>query len=229
MDRLRDPGVDDGPLLHHASCMSALSDADAAAHDANLRDRESLVSVDSRHGPSDVPPSPSAPLWPGALSYKARPARGSVLQSFASRALSRGRRSPVLPPTPAAPAAGDDAAYDLSLLRSAAPPGHDARYDVIPEEEPALPVFDVTSALGPLGSHDADSVAKFQEQEARGMLTGGLGRGFDQDPRLRLRHSELLSSPLSLSRSLARRASTKPVDRAATIREAGQDEANRRG
>ncbi|KAF4507871.1 hypothetical protein G6O67_004322 [Ophiocordyceps sinensis] len=270
MDHLGKPGrepsrqsdsLNGGPLRHYPSNVSALSDADftpydPALHSQNLRGRESLLSIDSRHEaqaqarahdqsdptrPDGGSPHASAPAWPGSFAYTGGGAfspsgRGSVLESFASRTLSRGRRKSSrasLLSQNAIPTSIEEEEYDLSLLRSAAPLGQEPRYDAIPEEEPAVSIFDVTSALGPMGSHDADFIKKLQAQEAQGTLTGGLGRGFAEDPRLRLCDSELLSSPLvssrSLTRSFSRRRSTKTVSRAETIREAGQGEANRRG
>ncbi|KAM4063911.1 spray [Hirsutella rhossiliensis] len=263
MDHLSEPGrepsrqsdaLDGGPLRHYPSNISALSDAGFTPYDPtlhsqqNLRGRESLISIDSRHeadpgrsgGGSSYDPSPA---WPGSSPYtgaaggtRFAPVRGSVLESFASRTLSRGRRKSSrasLRPQNAVPASIEEEEYDLSLLRSAAPLGQEPRYNAIPEEEPAVPIFDVTSALGPMDSHDADFIKKLQEQEAQGTLTGGLGQGFAGDSRLRLRDSELLSSPMvpsrSLTRSFTRRRSVKAVGRAETIREAGQGEANRRG
>jgi hypothetical protein len=129
--------------------------------------------------------------------------------------------------------------YDLSLLRTAAPMGKltstsRGGYAAIHEEEyehDAVPAFDFTSTLGPLGAHDDAFIKKFQEEEAKGHLTGGIGQGFHAGSRL---HSkDLLSEPhsvqRSLSRSFSRRNPSKPLDRSETLRHMGQDEANRRG
>ena len=128
---------------------------------------------------------------------------------------------------------GDE--YDMSLLRSAAPIGEDPRYEAVAEEgpaqegEPAAPVFDVTSALGPMSLQDGDFVSRLQQQEARGNLTGGLGQGFR--PASRVKDSDLLSpvSPLrSVSKSFSFHKASRPLKRAETIRLMAQDEANRR-
>lgn len=206
-----------------------------------VRGRESLLSIDSRHEAQGWSgggsPRASATAWPGSFAYTGAgasypsPARGPVLESFAARTLSRGqRRSSRAPLLPQSTVSGsiEEEEYDLSLLQSAAPVGQEARYDAIPEDEAVVPIFDVTSALGPMSSHDADFIKKLQEQEAQGTLTGGLGQGFAGDSRLRLRDSELVSSR-SMRRSFTRRRSVKPVGRVETIREAGQGEANRRG
>ncbi|PNY25655.1 Uncharacterized protein TCAP_04406 [Tolypocladium capitatum] len=58
-------------------------------------------------------------------------------------------------------------------------------HTAMPEEEPVDgAVLDVTSALGPMDSHEVEFMEKLQEQEANGTLTGGLGRGVGRDSRV---------------------------------------------
>ncbi|RDA93673.1 hypothetical protein CP533_4904 [Ophiocordyceps camponoti-saundersi (nom. inval.)] len=99
-------------------------------------------------------------------------------------------------------------------------------YDESPPPTPT-PVFDVTSALGPLATQDDDFVKKLQAHEANGTLTGGLGRGFVSSP------STYSSSPFRVRDADLLRQSTQrrktSFRRRQTLREAGQDEANRRG
>ncbi|RDA87721.1 hypothetical protein CP532_1798 [Ophiocordyceps camponoti-leonardi (nom. inval.)] len=92
------------------------------------------------------------------------------------------------------------------------------------------PVFDVTSALGPLATQDDDFVKKLQAHEANGTLTGGLGRGFvlspsnstaSSSPPFRVRDADLMRQSTNRRKTSFRRRQT--------LREAGQDEANRRG
>ncbi|OAA46062.1 hypothetical protein NOR_02815 [Metarhizium rileyi] len=123
--------------------------------------------------------------------------------------------------------------YDMSLLHTATPMGTVARYDIIPEDDEIAPppVIDITSAMGPMTTHDTAFIKSLQEQEANGTLTGGLGQGIHPDARLR--DTELLSSPTFLkrnpARSITRPKSTGPPARRDTIQFIGQEEANRRG
>jgi hypothetical protein len=132
------------------------------------------------------------------------------------------------------PASIQEEEYDMSLLPSAAPMGVAApRFHAVSEDDEMAPppAVDITSAMGPMSSHDADFIKGLQDQEAKGTLTGGLGQGIRPDSRLR--DTELLSSPTSagpsLTRSFTRRKSTKPLTRKETIQAHGQYEANRRG
>lgn len=125
----------------------------------------------------------------------------------------------------------DNEEYDMSLLRSAAPMGgSEVTSDPVPRE--ALPPsdFETTTPIGPLSHYDEDFVKRLQNQEAQGRLTGGLGQGMR--PQAKLRDQDLLSptgSEKSIARSFSRRLGIKGVGRGQSIREAGQDAANRRG
>lgn len=125
----------------------------------------------------------------------------------------------------------DSEEYDMSLLRSAAPMGGvDLRHDSIPEEGPPSSEFEPNTPIGPLNQYDENFIRKLQNQEAQGRLTGGLGQGMR--PQARLRDQELLTptSPgKSMARSFSRRLGIKGPGRGQSIREAGQDAANRRG
>lgn len=93
---------------------------------------------------------------------------------------------------------------------------------------------DYSITLGPSTLQDEQFMKKLQEHEVQGNLTGGIGLGIRTDTTLR--DSELLaaspvsersSSLLSRSVSLVRRRSNP--GRAATLRRAGQSEANKSG
>lgn len=132
--------------------------------------------------------------------------------------------------------------YDLSLLQGAAPmdgargnmvygieeEDEEDEDDSEDEGDAGLHGFDVTAALGPttMETHDMELQRKLrQQQEASGHLTGGLGLGFRADSTLR--DSDVLQSPTALSRGLSRRLTG--LARRRTIRDIGQEEANRRG
>ncbi|KAL2157397.1 hypothetical protein VTH06DRAFT_6216 [Thermothelomyces fergusii] len=92
-----------------------------------------------------------------------------------------------------------------------------------------IPVFDLTSALGPPTEDDEVFIKALQEQEAQGNLTGGLGAGIKADT-IVTESALLAASPLSerpLSRTFAR--ATRRLSRAETVKRLAQSEANRRG
>ncbi|KAL2127445.1 hypothetical protein VTI74DRAFT_10706 [Chaetomium olivicolor] len=93
----------------------------------------------------------------------------------------------------------------------------------------SVPLFDFTNTLGPTNKADEAFINAFQEQEAQGKLTGGLGLGIRTD--MTVTESTLLaSSPVSerpLSRTLSR--VSRPLSRAETVKRLAQSEANRRG
>ncbi|KAM0254732.1 hypothetical protein ACHAQJ_006514 [Trichoderma viride] len=255
---IRDPWAGPRPDQHLAHKVSGLSDAgdhDDAYASHRLRGRESIVSIDSAYdGQSPVPPSPyaygpqsysPASSWSGSFSYSGSGGGGYApmygQSGTPARGLSKGSRRPsyssVQQTVPES--IKEEETYDLSLLRAAAPMGISTStsrggYAAIHEEEDdhnAVPAFDFTATLGPLGAQDDAFIKKLQEEEARGHLTGGIGQGFRAGSQLRSR--DLLSSSVpvqpSLSRSFSRRNPSKGLDRAETLRHKGQDEANRRG
>lgn len=265
---LRRAAPPDQQFDHRVSTVSMASDIgpvyyDDPARARELRARESLVSLQSnRDGPtlsdSDLGGhtygSGTASSWAGSFGYTGgsggayAPVSNSALGAPPARTLSMttGSRKPSFAPSrrQTVPEVIQEEEYDLSLLRSAAPMGADARYNAVPEGDeqmggqtvmsPITPGFDITSAFGgPMTSHDADFIKNLQEQEAKGTLTGGLGQGFRPDSTFR--DTELLMTPTtpsasrSLTRSFTRRKSTKPLTRKETIVSKGQDEANRRG
>jgi len=141
---------------------------------------------------------------------------------------------------------------DMSLLGSAAGMGlaeQDTEYRGIgqrEEEAPTSPIasgaFDLSSFLGPM---TAAEIKEANQQEANGILTGGLGAGLKPDATLR--STDLLAnapltpatplgpqsplSPISLTRRMSRRISGRGpgLTRAPTWRDLGQSEANKRG
>ncbi|KAM0511495.1 hypothetical protein ACHAPE_009850 [Trichoderma viride] len=258
-DPLRDPWAGPRPDQHLSHRVSGLSDADNREPEPvphPLRGRESMVSINSEydgrgsvvsspntlgaHGPQTY--SPVSP-WTGSFSYSGAsagyaPVPGQTSQP--ARALSRGSRRPsysaVQQTVPES--IREEEPYDLSLLTSAAAMGISGsasrgRYAAINEEDylDAVPAFDFTATLGPLGAHDDEFIRKLQEEESRGHLTGGIGQGFRANSQVR--SGELLSSPDSaqpgFGRSFSMRNANKRLDRKETLRHMGQDEANRRG
>ncbi|GAB0136301.1 hypothetical protein EsDP_00004607 [Epichloe bromicola] len=238
---------DDGRV----SSVSAMSDGptydDDSSHINDLRARESLVSSQSiQEGPTP----PRTDRIGHVTHYPGSSWRGSFAYGGASGGYAPVSNTFAMPParTPSRtsrkssymsiarhdiPEIIQEEEYDLSLLRSAAPMGAAPRYESIPEDDemPPPPTIDITSAMGPMGSYDSEFLRNLQQQEARGMLTGGLGHGVQ--PNSTLRDTELLASPVSLRRGLTgsftRRKSIKPFTRRETIQYKGQDEANRRG
>ncbi|ATY65630.1 hypothetical protein A9K55_001538 [Cordyceps militaris] len=197
---------------------------------------------------SDQPPLPSRrPSWRGPLSYAgsqryaplvgdhetARPAPGR--RSSATSFRSRSSYAPSIGST--IPEHGDDDSYAMTLLAHPAAMGmtplSHQHHRQLSDETPLSPVgFDVGSALGPLSTNDNEYMAQWQQQEAQGMLSGGLGAGFRADATLR--DAELLAtttptSARSMSRSFTFRRPSKLPTRAETIKTRGQDEADRLG
>ncbi|KAF4975255.1 hypothetical protein FZEAL_7922 [Fusarium zealandicum] len=230
-------------LSHRVSALTVYADDNPyePAH-PQLHGRESMVSLESYAGHASPPEheygghsySPGSG-WSASFGYNG--AGGSYAP------VSGPRPSRFPPKSSRMPAYGsslrqpipeenyDEEAYDLSLLPSAAPMGGTAHYDTIEEEDDVSPGFDVTAALGPMTSHDEDFIKKLQAQEASGTLTGGLGQGFHPD--VKVRDADLLSSPVvvqrSISRSFSRRTPAARLGRYESIRQRGQDEANRKG
>lgn len=258
-DPLRDPWARPRPdqhLTHRVSGLSDAGDREPEPVPYPLRGRESMVSINSEydgrgsvvsspntlgaHGPQSY--SPVSP-WSGSFSYSGAsggyaPVPGQTGQP--ARALSRGSRRPsysaVQQTVPES--IREEEPYDLSLLTSAAAmgmsgPASRGRYAAVNEEDylDAVPAFDFTATLGPLGAHDDEFIKKLQEEESRGHLTGGIGQGFRANSQVR--SGELLSSPVSaqpgFGRSLSMRNANKSLNRTETLRHMGQDEANRRG
>ncbi|KAF7537084.1 hypothetical protein G7Z17_g12922 [Cylindrodendrum hubeiense] len=237
-------------LHHRVSAMTVAPDAHDTLYDYStgrppLHARDSLVSLDSyaggpaspdpQHGGNDYSSGNSS--WSGSFGYSngagAAYAPVSGTGGPPSRRPSRGSRMPSLS-SMRQPAHDtiDEEEYDLSLLSTAAPMGKSSQYaPIVEEEEDDFAGFDLTAALGPTTAQDEDFVRKLEEEEAKGMLTGGLGVGFR--PEAVVRDADLLSSPMhaqnNLARSFTRRNPAKRLGRHETIRHMGQDEANRRG
>ncbi|KAL4725388.1 hypothetical protein ACLX1H_007535 [Fusarium chlamydosporum] len=235
-------------LSHRVSAMTLYPDDnpyDPAVHPP-LHGRESMVSLASHAGHQSPPQNEYgehtyAPGTGWSASFGYNGAGGSYAPVGGpppSRLPSRSKRMSAYGSSlgRTIPEEGDDGeAYDLSLLEGAAPMSYSSRYSQIKEdadEDDVSPGFDLSAALGPMTSHDEDFMKKLQAQEASGMLTGGLGQGFHAD--VKMRDEELLSTtPVtvqrSLSRSLSRRNQPARLGRFETIRQRGQDEANRKG
>ncbi|KAK8142623.1 hypothetical protein G3M48_008500 [Beauveria asiatica] len=171
-----------------------------------------------------------APLTGGSEAPRPTPSQRSSATSFRSRS----SYAPTL--HSAIPETGDDESYAMTLLSHPAPMGmtptsYQHQRQVSDEMTPMSPVgFDVGSALGPLSAHANEYNAQWQQQEAKGMLSGGLGQGFRADSTLR--DAELLASPSNargLSRSFTFSRASRPPTRAETIKTRGQDEADRLG
>ncbi|KAL9476617.1 hypothetical protein ACSS6W_006458 [Trichoderma asperelloides] len=252
-DPLRDPWAGPHPDHHLTHKVSGLSDAGDRDPDPVLRGRESMVSIDSEYDQRrSVVSSPNAygsqtyspaSPWSGSFSYSGAgggyaPVPGQPGQP--TRTLSKSRKSSYSAVHQTVPESiREEEPYDLPLLASAAAmgiskPASRGRYAAINEEaddHDAVPAFDFTATLGPLGAHDDEFIKKLQEEESRGHLTGGIGQGFRAGSQVR--SGELLSSPVSaqpgFGRSFSIRNATKRLNRSETLRHMGQDEANRRG
>jgi hypothetical protein len=237
----RRPAPGDHPLTHRISNLSDITDLDTYQSDSSnsLRGRVSLVSLQSAYdGPrgspvvSDVSRNHSvSSSWAGSFSYSSGGGGYEPVSVTGgipprnTRTPSRGLSLRMQSQQETIP----EEEYDLSLLRSAAQMGQSPEYDSIPENEPMEVAFDLTATLGPSTSHDEEFIRRLQEQEASGRLTGGLGAGFV--PATTIASSELLRSPVAASRTLTRSLTRRQtgLNRAATIRGMGQEEANRRG
>jgi len=237
----------DQRLSHRVSDLSQYSGYDNTRSNpydspGPLRGRESLVSLNSRasfgtlneelHDEGIIDSSPTT-SWTGSLGYTGAsgagyapvgmpvPSRAPSKASYRARIGTSLRRP--------GPETIDEEEFDLSLMQAAAPMG--GHPDMLDEDRIIAPGFDVGSALGPMGAQDEAFMRKLEEEEAKGMLTGGLGLGFR--PNTTVSDADLLSSPTvvqrSLSRSFTRRMSSRRLGRVETIRYAGQGEANRRG
>lgn len=174
-----------------------------------------------------------SPLSPPPASFSAYTPLADADTASARRG--GGRKSSI--PTfrrPKCTASIQEEEFSLSLLRSAGPMGRSLPYEAIPEREEPVdtrPAFDITSAMGPMSSHDPAFVKELQAQEARGILTGGLGHGIH--PESRMRDTELLAGGTlgrgSLIRSFTHRKPIRVLTRKETIQHKAQHEANRRG
>lgn len=200
--------------------------------------------IDGDHGK----PQPFGHAWAGRFTYSSNGGY-SPLTVTTDANVNAANADTDAPPLPHRPSTGsgrssiippirrntsyetDSEEYDMSLLRSAAPMGGaEPRHDSIPEEGPPSSDFEPSTPIGPLNRLDENLIRKLQHHEAQGKLTGGLGQGIR--PQARLRDQDLLSptSPgRSMARSFSRRLGIKGPDRGQSIREAGQDAANRRG
>lgn len=138
--------------------------------------------------------------------------------------------------------------YDMSLMANSNGMGFGGQktaYQQIAEDEQDFePIshtgsFDVTSFVGPMG-HDPPGLTEVQKLERGGILTGGLGQGFET-PSTTISSTSLYAqnhyspvtptSPPGLSRSMSRAISLRGfgLARAPTLKNLGQEEANRRG
>ncbi|UQC85114.1 uncharacterized protein CLUP02_10610 [Colletotrichum lupini] len=230
-------------LAHQSSNVSDVSDFESAPYDghhsAAIRGRDSLVSLQSYS--NHTSPSPHNPdhqlhrrpsttsTWTASFSYTGAAGYASLPPPSGPdipRTPSHLRRNVGRAPSRRGHETIPEEEHDLSLLRSAAPIGQSSQYESVPDTEP---IFDVTAALGPMGYQEDAFLGRLQEQEASGHLTGGLGAGFRPDTTIK-GEDLLSSSPLpkrsSLTRSFSRR---QKLGRAATIKDRGQDEANKQG
>ncbi|KAJ4155685.1 hypothetical protein LMH87_000919 [Akanthomyces muscarius] len=173
-----------------------------------------------------------APLAGGGDAARPAPGRRTSATSIRSRSSYASTLASTIPEN------GEDESYAMTLLAHPAAMGmaplpQSTRHVSDDMTTPMSPVgFDVGSALGPLSAHENEYISQWQQQEAQGMLSGGLGQGFRADSTLR--DAELLASPhrgRSISRSFTfrRTVARQPPTRAETIKTRGQDEADRLG
>ncbi|KAI0439100.1 hypothetical protein F4803DRAFT_554389 [Xylaria telfairii] len=214
--------------LHHK--VSSLSENS----DGPLRGRESLVSLQSFYE------SPAFPSPRDTAAEQHEYGRGQWSVPFLGN--NGGRYQPVSP-TPShisrfrsfrgrvQDTIHEDESIDMSLLGAAVPPAHSEPYSAVPKEEPYEAAFDMTSFSGPMGVQDQAFLKSLQEQEASGMLTGGLGQG--EVPNTTITREHIVSSSPSLARSFTRSLSMrrKPTSniRPSWSDSLGQQEANKRG
>ncbi|KAH7026415.1 LOW QUALITY PROTEIN: uncharacterized protein B0I36DRAFT_376186 [Microdochium trichocladiopsis] len=210
-----------------------------------IRGRESLVSLQSRYGspPPGIPEEGGAQMNPDGSSWSTpfrRPsARGyAPLGGYSAAPSSSSSQRPLKSfRARAQETIHEDESIDMSLLRAAAPPAETSTtpklYDppLAPEAGiPDEPVFDMTSFSGPMSVQDQEFMRSLQQREASGHLTGGIGQAGTV-----LSQGELLArTPGSIKRSFSSRFGSihrKPslAPKAQILRNAGQDEANRRG
>lgn len=137
---------------------------------------------------------------------------------------------------------------DMSLLGSAMPmgfSGQNTSYGSLGEEEregaPMLSptesgAYDISSLTGPMSPQTEAQLKELNRQEAAGILTGGLGVGLK--PETTITSKDLYAnvpqtplSPVKPSRRASRRISFRNpgLARAPTLRDLGQNEANKRG
>ncbi|KAI1773552.1 hypothetical protein F4818DRAFT_449211 [Hypoxylon cercidicola] len=204
------------------------------ASPARIRGRESLVSLQSSY---------ESPRLDGALDENAYGPRSSWSSPFGAPPTG-GRYQPVSPPSRSTSTFGhfksfrarvqdtirEDESIDMALLGAAAPPGRSASYEPVSADAPSEPAIDLTSFSGPVGHHEQGFLKAFQEQEASGKLTGGLGKGMV--PKTTIKEEQLIASSPTIKRSFTRSFSMKraPTSKSrAGLKELGQGEANRRG
>ncbi|KAK1997862.1 hypothetical protein LX36DRAFT_657102 [Colletotrichum falcatum] len=244
------PEASEHRLNHRLSSnLTEVSDFDGYTYEAaaaSARARHSVASVHSHPHQSSLNVSDvydrrpaTASLWPPSFPYSGAsgsgyeslsprstepPADSALTGRKAGRSISRRGGEEAIP----------EEGHDLSLLRSAAPIDRAPQDDAVLGDEP---IFDVTATLGPMGFQDEAWLKRLQEQEAKGCLTGGLGAGFKPDTTIKREDLLAPESPKrSLTRSFTRRPSLRrpslrrpSLGRRATIKDLGQDEANKRG
>ncbi|KAK4038035.1 hypothetical protein C8A01DRAFT_48329 [Parachaetomium inaequale] len=117
---------------------------------------------------------------------------------------------------------------DLGLVQSAASLA-DGETEKPSMRVTAVPMFDLTTTLGPTTKADEAFMKALQNQEAHGKLTGGLGVGIRTDTTV-TESALLAASPVSerpLSRTFSK--ANRRMSRTETVRRLGQSEANKRG
>jgi hypothetical protein len=226
------------PELNHR--VSNISDVTSAEP---LRGRESMVSIGTSY--HDDPPYHND-AYGRTAADRLQPTRGWA--SYLSQGSSSASYSPLDSSADAAiplntyVSNGDEARrhlshdtipeedYDIGLISRAAPMAHgDSRYESLAKDEPPEPVVDLSSMTGPGSMQNDPFLQSLQAQEADGHLTRGLGAGFK--PEATITTQQLIaSSPTSPTMrrtlSFSRRNSAR-LDRRATLKNLGQDEANR--
>ncbi|KAI0134729.1 hypothetical protein BJ170DRAFT_591688 [Xylariales sp. AK1849] len=198
-----------------------------------LSGRESLVSLNSHHGSPTLGsvPDNAGHVYAGASSWSVPFASSSSRYepvSASSGSLPDSNRIQSLHGT-SQDTLVEDEIYDMSLLKSAASFGASSPYASVPDDEPAEPIFDLTSFSGPMSSQDHDFIKSLQVQEASGRLTGGLGAGITPDTSMK--SDELVATSPTLTRSFSRSFSVrrKPIGSKSSIKGLGQDAANKTG
>ncbi|KAI8966578.1 hypothetical protein F5Y11DRAFT_308651 [Daldinia sp. FL1419] len=220
------------PAHHLNHKVSDLSDGpyNDGTSAGKIRGRESLVSLQSVYdspqldATSDGSTYGSGPSWSlpfvgsGGGRYQPVSAPGRSNSTFGRYKSARVRPRDTI---------HEDESIDMSLLRAAAPLGHSNPYDPVVSDEPAV---DLSSFSGHTSARGQEIAESFHAREARGHLTGGLGKGMS--PTATIRREQLIANAPSLGRSFTRTFSMKSASSSnsrAGLKQLGQNEANRRG
>jgi hypothetical protein len=247
------PASSSSNTMSRISSVSDITDFgtyDGDYHDESLSRGDLLVSAQSANdavrrqisSPELQPTSNDASRWPLNRAGSNR-SRGyePVSNGTASPPSRKNSRFGHVLSIRRAPEAIQEESTELSLLEGAADMGTAEQVPLASSvKDLASPVVEMPS-LGPMTRHDEEFMKKLQEEEASGKLTGGLGSGLKTEKVMS--ESQLLATSPTTDRSMARSLSTSlsrsltrsitrrqpRPGRAQSLRQLGQDEANKSG